>query len=110
MGVKLTISKAGWAELVRLYCLDKGWPDPVLEHRFAPPRRWRFDLSWPALLVAVEIHGGVYSGGHHTRGKGFEDDREKINEAICRGWKVIEVSTGQVKSGQLYGWLERLLM
>ncbi len=75
-----------------------GWPAPVREQRFHPLRRWRLDLAWPDLMLAVEIHGGVYAQGRHTRGKGFELDREKMNEAQLLGWRVLEFSTGQVVS------------
>lgn len=74
-------------------------PAPVLEHRFHSVRRWRFDLAFLKEKIAIEIHGAVYAGGRHTRGKGFENDREKINEAIVNGWRVLEYSTGQVKQG-----------
>ena len=77
----------------------EGLPLPVFEHRFHPKRQWRFDLAWPDRLLAIECHGAVYAFGHHTRGKGFEDDREKMNEAQMMGWRVLEYSTGQVKKG-----------
>lgn len=77
----------------------EGLPTPVLEHRFHSIRKWRFDLSWPKEKLAIEIHGAVYAGGRHTTGKGFENDREKMNEAQVMGWKVLEYSTGQVKKG-----------
>ena len=35
----------------------------VREHRFAPPRRWRFDLAWPAERLAVEVDGGRWQSG-----------------------------------------------
>src|SRR5690349_6492713 len=74
-------------------------PAPVLEHKFHSIRRWRLDLAWPDQMVALEIHGAVYANGRHTRGKGFEGDREKMNEAQLMGWRVLEYSTGQVKKG-----------
>ena len=84
-------------------------PEPVLEFRFHPIRRWRFDLAFPNKKVAVEVHGAVYVGGHHTRGKGFEDDREKSNEAQLMGWKVLEYSTGQIRNGMAVLDLKRAL-
>lgn len=66
----------------------------VKELRFAPPRRWAFDYAWPALMVALEIEGGVYSGGRHTRGRGFVADCEKYNSAALRGWVVLRLATG----------------
>lgn len=77
----------------------EGLPMPSAEIRFHPIRKWRFDLAWETQKVGLEIHGAVYAQGHHTRGKGFEDDREKMNEAQLCGWKVLEYSTGQVKQG-----------
>lgn len=77
----------------------EGLPAPVLEHRFHEIRKWRLDICWPDFKLGLEIHGAVYAQGRHTRGKGFENDREKMNEAIVRGWRILEYSTGQVKQG-----------
>lgn len=87
----------------------EGLPAPVLEHKFHSIRRWRFDCAWPEQMIAIEIHGGVYAFGHHVRGKGFEDDREKMNEATVLGWRVLEYSTGQVKKGIPILDLKRLM-
>lgn len=75
-------------------------PDPEREFRFSPPRRWRFDFAWPDLRVAVEIEGGIFSGGRHTRGKGFESDCEKYNAAASDGWRVLRFTTGMVERGE----------
>lgn len=72
---------------------------PELEVKFHPERKWRFDMAWREEKVAIEIHGAVYAGGRHTRGAGFERDREKMNEAQLAGWTVLEYSTGQVRDG-----------
>lgn len=64
-------------------------PEPEVEFRFHSRRRWRFDFAWPAQLVAVEIEGGVWSQGRHTRGSGFAKDCDKYNEAVIAGWKVL---------------------
>lgn len=70
----------------------------VAEHRFAPPRRWRFDFAWPLETggVAVELDGGAYTNGRHTRGAGFEADCEKLNEAAVRGWRVLRFTSGML--------------
>lgn len=86
-----------------------GLPDPVLEHRFHPSRRWRFDLAWPAQRVAVEVDGGTFSGGRHARGAGIRGDAEKFSEAAAMGWRVLRVLPEHVESGQALGWLERAL-
>jgi very-short-patch-repair endonuclease len=61
----------------------------VVEHRFHPERRWRFDIAWPDLKVAVEVEGGVFVRGRHNRPTGFINDCEKYNAAAVMGWRVL---------------------
>jgi very-short-patch-repair endonuclease len=75
-------------------------PNPEVEHRFAPPRRWRFDMAWPDRMLALEIDGGSWSGGRHTTGKGFEADCEKYSEAAVLGWRVLRVTPRMVEDGR----------
>lgn len=84
-------------------------PAPVLEHQFHPIRRWRMDAAWPDKKVGLEVHGAIWTNGHHVRGKGFEDDREKSNEAQLLGWKLLEYSTGQIRNGMAILDLKRAL-
>src|SRR5690348_7925662 len=83
-----------------------GLPEPIREYRFAPPRRWRFDLAWPSFRVALEIEGGTWAGGRHVRGEGFERDAEKYNAATLAGWRVLRVTTGMVRDGRALALLE----
>lgn len=76
-----------------------GLPEPAREYVFAKPRRWRFDFAWVDLLVAVELEGGIFSGGRHTRGAGFEADLIKYNTALMNGWSVFRFSGSMVGSG-----------
>lgn len=76
-----------------------GLPAPVQEHRFHAARRWRFDLAWPERMIAVEVDGGVWSGGRHTRGAGFVADCEKANKATAMGWRVFRFPTPHVSDG-----------
>ena len=85
-----------------------GLPKPVPELHFHPTRRWRFDWAWPDQKLALEVDGAVYSRGRHTRGKGFENDMEKLNEALLLGWRVLRVSTGMVADGRALGFVERI--
>ncbi len=90
------------------YAARIGLPPGVLEYRFAPPRRWRFDLAFPSILWAVEIEGATWTGGRHTRGAGFERDAEKYNRACLLGWRVLRVTTGMVNDGRAFALLDEL--
>ncbi len=68
-----------------------GLSAPVAELQFEPLRRWRFDYSWPEAKIALEVEGGIWSGGRHTRGKGFIGDMAKYNHAARLGWRVLRV-------------------
>jgi very-short-patch-repair endonuclease len=82
---------------------------PVREHRFAPPRRWRFDYAWPAHRLALEVEGGTWAGGRHVRGSGYEADCEKYSEAALLGWRVLRVTTAMLLDGRALTLLERVL-
>jgi very-short-patch-repair endonuclease len=99
-----------WWPLLRLHLLAHGLPIPVLEYRFHPVRRWRFDAAFIEQRIALEIDGGLFIGGRHTRGAGAERDMEKFAEAMILGWRVLRVSPGQLKSGQAALWLASLLL
>ncbi len=71
-------------------------PELEREYRFSPPRRWKFDFAYPAFLVAIELEGGVWDQGRHTRGQGYIDDCVKYNAAALLGWKVFRLATGMV--------------
>ena len=83
--------------------------EPEREHKFHQTRKWRFDFAFPARLVALEVDGGTFSGGRHTRGNGYAEDCVKLAEAGILGWRVLRATSQQVKSGQALGWVERIL-
>lgn len=101
-----------------------GLPEPKMEHVFAPPRRWRIDLAYPDIKLALEVEGGTYSrpvvcsyckkpvvrytksgkvtrvyeGGRHTSGVGYLSDLEKYNQLSLRGWLLIRLTPKMVIS------------
>jgi very-short-patch-repair endonuclease len=74
------------------------------ELRFHPVRRWRFDFAHIEALVAIEIEGGTWVGGRHTRPAGFHKDCEKYNEATLCGWTIFRL-THQMINGE---FIERI--
>lgn len=87
-----------------------GLPAPETDHRFHPTRRWRFDGAYPDRLIAYEVEGGTWSGGRHVRGKGFERDCIKYNEAALLGWRVLRFTGAMVEDGRAVEILERALI
>ncbi|MBJ8443818.1 hypothetical protein [Acinetobacter bereziniae] len=69
------------------------------EYKFYPKRKWRADFHIVGKKILVEVEGGVWSNGRHTRGKGYIGDMEKYNAAVLMGYQVLRFSTEQVKSG-----------
>jgi hypothetical protein len=84
---------------VELLCRVDGLPMPEPEFRFEPSRRWRFDWAWISHQVALEIEGGVFTRGRHTRPKGFLGDLEKYNRATQLGWKVFRCTPSSIHLG-----------
>ncbi len=72
-------------------------PEPHTEYRFHPERKWRFDLAWPVQRVAVELDGGIFTGGGHNRGRQFAGNAEKHNAAVMLGWKLLRYTTVDIR-------------
>lgn len=96
MAHKSITSVPSWQRLLAA----RGVPLPEPEFRFAPPRRWRFDWCWSAHKLALEIEGGVWTRGRHTRGKGFLGDMEKYNAAVLHGWRVLRCTPDMLHTGE----------
>lgn len=64
----------------------------VKEYKFHPKRRWRFDYAIPDHKIALEVEGGVWTGGRHIRAQGFLGDMEKYNTATLMGWRVFRTT------------------
>ncbi|MES2662281.1 MAG: DUF559 domain-containing protein [Pseudomonadota bacterium] len=79
-----------WFQLQSL----SGWER---QHRFHPTRKWAFDFAHVEKKVAVEVEGGIWSNGRHTRGSGYLKDMEKYREAEKLGWTLLRYSTCEVK-------------
>ena len=72
-------------------------PRPVAEYRFDKVRRFRLDFAWPAYHIGVELQGGVWTGGRHTRGAGYEQDAVKHNLLQSLGWRCFYVTASMLR-------------
>ena len=79
------------------------------EFRFDPKRKWRADFHLVGKMILIEVEGGIWSNGRHTRAKGYLGDMEKYNSAQFLGYSVYRYSTEQVKSGLAIQQIEKLL-
>lgn len=79
-------------------CKAAGLPEPVPEFRFHPLRLWRVDYYFAELGLAVEIEGGAFAGGRHTRGAGFREDLHKYNALTLQGIALLRFLPEQVRS------------
>ena len=81
----------------------------LTELKFHPTRRWRFDFAWPNQKLAVEVEGGIFIGGRHTRGVGFQKDCIKYAEALKLGWRVLRVEKKMILEGTALDYIRDLL-
>lgn len=93
MGIKVV---ASLIDQIRL----AGLPEPEPEVRFHPRRKWRFDWAWKDMHIAAEQEGGIWTGGRHTRGRGYESDCQKYNAAALMGWIVFRFTPDMIASGE----------
>jgi hypothetical protein len=60
-------------------------------------------------MVALEVDGGTWSGGRHSRGKGYEEDCRKMNAAAALGWRVFKATREMVSSGEAIDTMRKVL-
>jgi very-short-patch-repair endonuclease len=73
---------------LRLTLVDAGLPAPVVQHRVG---RYRLDLAYPDLKVAIE-----YDGDHHRDRDTFRRDIARLNALRAAGWTVLRFTADDV--------------
>lgn len=86
-----------------------GLPEPETEQRLIEGRKSRCDFVWRSHRVVMEVEGGIWAGGRHTRGKGFIRDVQKYNRLVLDGWTVLRTTSNQIKSGEAIETLRQAL-
>ncbi len=77
-----------------------GIDKPVSEYKFCSFRMWRNDFAWPDHKLALEIEGGAFTKGRHTRGAGFIKDMEKYNQLAMQRFYLIRVTPSEIQNGR----------
>ena len=80
--------------------LKAAFPDAIPEYRFHPKRRWRLDWFVPSVNIGIEIEGGIWTRGRHTRPQGFLRDIEKYNMAALMGIQLYRINYQDLKSAK----------
>lgn len=91
-------------------CKDELKVEIVRELKFHPKRQWRFDFCIPTHMIAIEVEGGAFTQGRHTRGAGFIGDMEKYNEAVILGWKIYRITPEMMVKTKTFDDLKRLIV
>lgn len=89
--------KKSTGELEMEFLLKSAGIEFEREVKFHPKRKWRFDFVVDK-AIAIEVEGGLFTQGRHTRGKGYISDMQKYNAAQVRGWRVLRYGTGQINN------------
>lgn len=79
------------------------------EYRFDDKRRWRIDYAIVEKKIAIEVEGGAYTNGRHTRPSGFIADMEKYNELTRAGWRLIRVTPDDLLSAKTLNLIKDLI-
>jgi hypothetical protein len=83
-----------------------------IEYKFHPKRKWRLDYYFPRIKLAVEIQGGTWINGGHSRGVGVTADMEKKESLLLMGIWLYEIEggkNGRVISGHGVKVLQQLI-
>jgi hypothetical protein len=112
------------AELLLATQLEQAGIPFEREYRFHPSRKWRADFAivgpveipiTPNVTIGgtayllIEIDGGSWVAGRHTRGSGFEKDAEKLNAAAELGYRVLRYTPRMIESGEALEQIRRIL-
>lgn len=90
---------------VRLIPIQRKKP----EHPKKLYTRHRADFAWLAERIVLEIQGGTWAGGRHTRGAGYSGDCQKMAWLQLEGFTVYYATSEQVKSGEALAWIQEAL-
>ena len=86
-----------------------GIPTPQVEYQFDDTRKWRFDFAWPESTVALEVQGGIWTHGRHTRGAALKKEWKKLNAAAVAGWRILYCQPSEVTGTRMVNNIKKAL-
>lgn len=98
-------------DLFTVACPKMGLPEPTPEYKFHQERKWRIDYYFEAngRKVGLEVEGGIWTSGRHTRGAGFAGDMEKYNTAGEMGIMIVRVVPKDLLKIETFNLIKRTL-
>lgn len=105
-----TKSTAPQTDMFTVLCRSDLGVECVKEYRFHNTRKWRFDYAIPEHKIAIEVEGGVWTGGRHTSPKGFLGDMEKYNTATVMGWRVLRTTPDKLLTNETLTMIENAIL
>ena len=85
----LSKEKAFIEAFLKDYCKKNNYT-LLVEHKFHPIRKWRFDWFIKEISIAIEYNGIISAKSRHTTITGYTNDMTKINQAQLLGYKVLQ--------------------
>ena len=84
---------------------------PIFERQFriTPERKFMADFYFPVGRLVVEVDGGGWVNGRHSRGDGIERDAEKSALIAQMPARLIRVTPKQINNGRALDWIFKAL-
>ncbi len=79
--------------------------DITTEYRFHPARRWRFDVAFPSMRIAIELDG--FGFGHQSKGQRRKDN-QKANAAVLCGWTLLRYTSAELVPSRIADTIEEV--
>ena len=84
-------------------------PEPIREYRPWTDRKFRIDLAYVDRKIFIEVDGGEWANGRHSRGAGMQTDCIKWNRLTLEGWSGYRFTGSMVRSGAALALLEQVV-
>jgi very-short-patch-repair endonuclease len=69
---------------------------PSIRKNIKNAKPYKLDFAHPETKVAIEIQGGTWNNGRHSRGSGMKGEYNKLNTLQYDGWTVFQLSTDMI--------------